>query len=231
MWSLPDISRLNASAAANVKALRREAKRKRKPQCEHYGCQNRAVESVEWFDIFSDDPKGLVHVCAEHPADSAGDFFPCARCERLMADHYTWERYRTTLNGDVVCLKCAAESYFADEKNWIDPKAVKDVVSRPSKFQDPRSIPLFDARTGIFNPFKCRHILGVQQPIPAGVRFLENFEFDSQDGHQISGGDVREAIRRLAVPFCPVLDSVYQFAVSLGLYARSATREQTQEAA
>ncbi len=33
MWSLPDINRMNANAAATATKLKREAARKRKPQC------------------------------------------------------------------------------------------------------------------------------------------------------------------------------------------------------
>jgi hypothetical protein len=224
MWSLPDIKSLNARAAANVAALKREAKRKRKPNCEVYGCDCRAVESVEWFDIFSDDPKGLIHVCGEHPADAVEGFFTCEDCQRIVVDHYTWERYQTEVDGASVCLKCAAERHFADDDNWIDPRRVKSVVLESNNHT------LFDYHNGVLNAARCRHVLGVSQPPPAGVRFLDNAEFDSLDGHQISGRRLLEIIQELDEPFCPVLDAAYQFAVSIGIYVRRAADEQKEAA-
>ncbi len=78
-----------------------------------------------------------------------------------------------------------------------------------------------DPKTGVLNVARCRHVLGVEQPLPADIKFVDNFEFDSMDGHQISGGDMLETIRELSIPFCPVLDAAYQFAVSIGLYVRA----------
>jgi len=79
---------------------------------------------------------------------------------------------------------------------------------------------LHDPATGVLNIARCEHVLGVNQPLPECIKFAENFEFDSLDGHQISGGNVLETIRSLGEPFCPVLDAAYQFAVSIGLYVR-----------
>lgn len=214
MWSLPDIKLLNTRAAANLPALRREQKRKRKPNCEVYGCTHRAVESIEWFDIFSDTPKGLVHVCENHlPEDGEGNF-RCDRCQRILADHYTWERYQTTDGDETLCLKCAAERHFEDDNNWIDPKLVKKVVL------EPRGPALFNRKTGVLNVARCRHVLGVSQPLPDSIKFHDNAEFDSMDGHQISGRGLLDIIQELDEPFCPVLDAAYQFAVSIGLYIR-----------
>jgi hypothetical protein len=226
MWSLPEIKSLNARATANLPALRREQKRKFKPNCEVYGCTQPAIESVEWFDIFSDTPKGLVHVCGCHSPEDVEGNFRCDGCQRILADHYTWERYQTTYDGETLCLKCAAERYFADDDHWIDPRAVKAVVLDASC-----GAWFFDAATGVLNVARCRHVLGVSQPLPQGIKFVENFEFDSLDGHQISGGDVLETIRLLTEPFCPVLDAAYQFAVSIGLYTRQSKRRASRRSA
>jgi hypothetical protein len=219
MWSLPDINSLNARAAANVQTLKREAKRKRKPNCEVYGCDCRAVESVEWFDIFSDDPKGLIHVCGEHPADAVEGFFSCEDCQRVVVDHYTWERYQTEVDGASLCLKCAAKRYFAENGNWLSPRQVKSVVL------EPHDSVLFDPQTGVLNVAHCRHVLGVSQPLPKGIKFLDNAEFDNLDGHQISGRRLLEIIQELNEPFCLVLDAAYQFAVSIGIYVRRSADE------
>ena len=66
--------------------------------------------------------------------------------------------------------------------------------------------------------------VGVRQPLPDGIKFLDNAEFDTFDGHQISGRRLHDIIRELDRPFCPVLDAAYQFAVSIGLYARQPKR-------
>src|SRR5436190_917258 len=66
MWSLPDIRNLNERAAQNATKLSRAAERKRKPNCEYYNCTRRADHSFLWFDIFSDDPKGIIHLCEQH---------------------------------------------------------------------------------------------------------------------------------------------------------------------
>ena len=227
MWSLPDINQLNARAAAEASKIKRAIRRGpgKRQECEYYSCKQRAVESVPWFDIFSEDPKGLIHVCDEHPAESVGEFFTCENCQRLIVDHYTWERYQVRLADRVLCLKCAAEEYFSDEENWIDPAFVKN-VARPGAVRGP----LFDSESGVLNLSACRHVLGNSQKPPVGVVFHENFEFDSMEGRQISGSDPLEIIRALSEPFCPVLDTGWQFAVSIGLYLRRPTEEQKEAA-
>jgi hypothetical protein len=224
MWSLPDINQMNAHAAAGAKKLRRQAASKRKPQCEIYGCKHRATDSTLWFDIFSDTPKGVVHTCAEHSATDDPDLFLCEGCQRVMVDHYTWERYQANIDGASLCLKCAAEAHFQDPENWIDPRAVKQVVLEERG-------PLFDPQTGVLNVARCPHVLGVKQPIPAGIEFFDNSEFDSCSRRQISGEDLLDVIARLDQPFCPVLDAAYQFAVSVGIYVRAADQQPLSKAA
>jgi hypothetical protein len=229
VWALPDINRLNATAAANAAKLRRQARSKRKPACEYYGCPNRATMSYLTYDIFSDDPKGAIHLCEHHDGysgDPIEGYFTCARCTRVMAENYTWERYVVELDGEQICLKCAAEEYFTDPDNWIAPSAITQVVLSPG------GVPLFDPAGGVLNIARCRHVLGVKQPVPPGIEFVDNAEFDSMDGHQISGDDLVDVIKRLDQPFCPVLDAAYQFAVSIGIYVRNGQQqEQAQKEA
>ena len=90
---------------------------------------------------------------------------------------------------------------------------------------------VFDRESGVVNLAQCRHVLGVEQPPPAGIRFVENAEFDSGNGRQISGRNVLDIIRGLEEPFVPVLDAAYQFAVSIGLYVRQTEAIQLKEAA
>ena len=65
-------------------------------------------------------------------------------------------------------------------------------------------------------------------PIPEGIRFVNNVEFDSMDGHCISGGGVdelQETLRQLKDEgddrAILILDAAYQFAVSIGVYAET----------
>lgn len=213
MWSLPDIHRLNQHAAANAPRLRRAAKSKNKPRCEIHGCHRPAIKSDLWFDIFSHDPKGIIHTCSEHDAEHQDGFFHCDGCDCLMIENYTWERYEVRINHQTLCLKCAAENYFSDEQNWINPGAVREVIL------DPENPQFFS--NGVLNIARCRHVLGVEQPLPSGIQFYENAEFDSQDGDQISGRSLSQIIRELDQPFTVVLDAGYQFACSVGIYVRS----------
>jgi hypothetical protein len=218
MWSLPEINTMNAQAAANAQKLKRQLRRGpgKRQECEYYDCGSKAAESVPWYDIFSDVPKGLIHVCAGHNADDVEGFFLCDECQRVMIDHITWERYQVELDDRTLCLNCAAEEYFQDPGNWIDPKLVKEVSLGDKK------APLFDVVTGFLNLAKCRHVLGVEQPLPDGIKFHDNAEFDSCDGHQISGDNLLDIIQGLdGQEFCPVLDAGYQFAVSIGIYVRN----------
>jgi hypothetical protein len=229
MWSLPDIKEMNARKAANVKSFRRQA-RLRRPSRKHpcECCGKSSTIHLPYYDIFSDDVSGVTHLCAVHDPAMRGDqgFFDCAKCGRRMIENITWELYAVSLNGsDPICLKCAAEHYFADKANWIDPAKVKGVVL-PNE-DDPA--PLFAG--GILNIRRCKHVLGVGQTPPVGIMFHDNAEFDSCDGHQISGRDLLDVIRELHDPFCPVLDAAYQFAVSIGIYVRCSAESELQEAA
>lgn len=215
MWSLPDIIALNERAAKNAGALRRKARNGPHGVCEAFGCENPATESRLWFDIFSDDPKGSDSYCEQHEHLFDEDVFTCADCGRRTVTNYTWEVYSVVLDGEVVCLRCAAKRYFSDPRNWIHPSKVKDVVLDPKRGGD-----VFDEKTGLLNLAKCRHVLGVRQPIPAGIVFHDNAEFDNLDGHQISGAPPAEIVRTIGKPFCPVLDAGYQFAVSIGFYTK-----------
>ena len=167
MWSLPDISRMNANAArAGAKRLEREAARKRKPNCERCDCLGRkrpAEVSFLMYDIFSADPKDVLHLCHDCVGQS-GDpwegYFTCDGCGRVMVENYTWERYQTELDGVSLCLKCAAERFFANADNWIDPREVESVVL------EPRGPALFNPATGILNIARCQHVRR-RAPAPA----------------------------------------------------------------
>lgn len=215
MWALPDIVQMNSIAVDNQKRFAREARLKtsRKYPCE--GCGEPSIHHLKYYDIFSEDVKGVTHLCEDHYGADCNGFFYCDSCKRRMAENYSWEIYGVQLGDRTLCLKCAAEEHFSNAANWIDPRAVKNVI------QKPRRAALFNPATGALNIARCLHVLAVEQPVPDAVKFVDNFEFDSMDGHQISGGDMLETIKGLSVPFCPVHDAAYQFAVSIGLYVRA----------
>lgn len=216
MWSLPDINDLNARAKSCATAYNRESKLKisAKHGCEC--CGKPSTHHHKYFDIFSDDAKGVRHLCDEHYDNGSGDegYFTCDCCGNLTIENYTWEYYRVEEGGETICLKCAAKNYFGDDDNLIDPKDVKSVVL------DPSGVSKRIIKDGVLNLCRVRHVLGVEQPLPEGVEFVFNVEFDSYSWHQISGGDALEKIKSLEGKFFIVLDGAYQFAVSVGIYRR-----------
>lgn len=65
-------------------------------------------------------------------------------------------------------------------------------------------------------------------PVPAGIRFVNNVEYDSYDGHCINGGGVeelQETLRQLKDEgedrAILILDAAYQFAISIAVYAET----------
>lgn len=218
MWSLPEIRILNAHARSCAGAYHTEANPPPQHQHKCECCGDKAEVHEKYFDIFSDDAKGVRHLCecCDDTGHGEEGYFRCDCCERLMVENYTWELYRVELDGQTLCLTCAAETYFGNTKKLIHPAKVKQVVVE-------RGRPLF--RAGVLNLAAAPHVLGVEQPLPEGIKFVENFEFDSHDGHQISGGNALATIRELRQPFFVALDAGWQFAISVGLYVRTPFHE------
>jgi hypothetical protein len=215
MWSLPDINALNARAKSCATAYDRESNppKKHKHACDH--CGKRAVHHRKYYDIFSDDAKGVLHLCDQHEDYQEG-YFTCDCCGRFMVENHTWEYYRVSDgNGGVECLTCAAKNYFADPASAIDPKLVRAVVLEPD------SVPqlLFNPKTGVLNLAKVRHVLGVKQPAPKGIEFVENFENANEQG-TFDNAAILACIKDQDRPVYVVLDAAYQFSVSIGIYAK-----------
>jgi len=60
-----------------------------------------------YYDICSDDPKGLVGRCQEHDDDFRNipeGYFYCEGCNRLMVENYTWELYSVCTDSGKFCL-------------------------------------------------------------------------------------------------------------------------------
>lgn len=224
MWSLPDIVRMNAEAAsasareALLRAVRQHLDSEGNPiHCDF--CENEAEEVLQWFDIFSDDSKGVVAMCSEH-YDAYGStpegYFWCDGCERLTVENYTWELYSVSTESGQFCLNCHRENELLNPDNWI-PLTEEDIAG--VNFERVRH---------------AKHLIAVGQHTPEGLTFVGNVEFDSMSGGRIRGycsadntpdAGVQE-IRDLLAEASEdghkrailILDAGYQFAVSIGVY-------------
>jgi hypothetical protein len=170
-------------------------------------CRRKATYIKPYYDIFSDDPKGLVTACDRHEDECESEgYFTCCACERLFVSNYTWELYN---KGDL-CLNCYRERELAKPERWIELSPANIAAVTPEQVR------------------KAPHLFAVGQngtyrkPDVGGVRFIDNVEFDNTDGHQISGGDIKHILtdahtqgyRRAVL----ILDACYQFSVSCGVY-------------
>jgi hypothetical protein len=210
MWSLPNIQVMNASAHATVKPLRRKLSRfrKHKERIECDRCGEPATWAEEFFDIFSEDPKGIFALCDKHRDYLGEDYFECGYCDRLMISNYTWEvYYHDDEHLGRICLPCYARITIDNPLNWIE---LTEENIEALTFEDLR---------------KARHLIGVSMPIPEGLRFVSSAEFDSMGGGSVAGGGLgglKEALRDLQAIGVErailILDAAYQFAVSVGVY-------------
>lgn len=219
MWSLPDISHLNAVAAKNAakvnKIVRtgREGRTKVQCECKSYDgahCSGE-VHVRPYFDVFSDDPKGVLALCEHHEGyygSPCEGYFECAHCNRVFVENYTWEVYKVSSEDGDLCLNCAREEYVDDPDNWIS-------VDKALKLSD----------KGLFELCRqARHLFAVGQDREkvSGLKFIDNCEFDSYGGGQISGDNVRDVLQKVKdsgkSECLIILDAAYQFAVSIGVY-------------
>ena len=225
MWSLPDIKRLNSdqsSAQLNRQRLEQAVVTGvldgRPLRCE-YGkkCLGQLSHQL-WFDVFSDDPKGIITQCEYHSRryGRPEGFFWCGLCHRLMVENYTWELYTVGEYGGRLCLRCAAEEYIENENNWI---ALTD---------EDIAVVTFDTLR------QARHVLGVSMPVPKQIRLFDSLTLDSSSGGLVRGfsyadprpeaavGALREILNRAQNVdhgrALLIIDGAYQFAFSIGVY-------------
>lgn len=220
MWSLPDITRLNSHAHDNRVALQNAVEtgylngERLTCECAGWGrtdCTEEMRHSL-YYDIFSDDPKGILTLCSEHDGyfgNPTEGYFTCADCQRVMVENYTWERYSTIVDDEELCLPCAAKRYIADPDNWIrlTPEDIAVIT-----FEVVR---------------QAKHVIGVRMPVPQEIEFIDNAEFDSSSGTQISGSNIQniltDAMNAGHKRALLILDAGYQFAVSIGVYVDAET--------
>jgi hypothetical protein len=206
MWSLPDINRLNLQAEINYRKEEKAKKRKRKnpfnplkgKTCDY--CENKAENYFEYYDIFSDIPKGKVFLCEKHNESGiVGEgYFLCDNCGTYFIRNYTWENYFTENENGIYCLNCSFDQEIENPENWFD------------HFPDFEEIK------------KAKHVIpNSGEYWKSKLIFIDNCEYDSLDGHQISGFNIKEKVENAIkengkVFMC--LDNAYQFAVSIGFY-------------
>jgi hypothetical protein len=217
MWSLPDINRMNSEAhqlkTKLEQAVRTGTLHREQLKCEWEGhsevCDG-DLRHYLWYDIFSDDPKGILTLCDHHDgyySSPSEGYFTCDDCGRVFTENYTWELYYHCDDSGIVCLPCYAARELAEDENWIQltDEGIESVTDK--------------------TVHKAKHLIGVKMPVPKGIRFVNNVEYDSMDGHCINGGDVeelKETLRQLkgegSTRAILSLDAAYQFAVSIGVY-------------
>lgn len=222
MWSLPDINRINKEAEAESfqskldHAVRTGKMDGETLQCEWHdhdtpsSCSGKLYHYL-WHDIFSSDAKGILTLCEHHDGyygSPSEGYFTCDACDKVFIENYTWELYYHVGEDGIFCLPCYADQVLSEEERWI---------------------PLTDENIEVLSFDKVRkapHIIGVKMPVPEGIRFVNNVEYDSYTGQGISGGGVEElkqTLRDLQAEGVKrailILDAAYQFAVSIAVYA------------
>jgi hypothetical protein len=207
---------MNATKVANQADFKKQLSigTSKKHACEN--CNKPSTWHYPYYDIFSDDISGVTHLCNDCEERGLGDegFFTCSCCDRRMIENITWEKYCVEVDGELQCLACAAKNYFADEDNLIDPAKVTAVIQEPKQLGA-----LFNPKTGVVNLCRVKHVLGVNQPVPAGIKFVENFE-NCNDRGAFDCGDILAKIKEQTQPVYLVLDGAYQFSISIGQYVR-----------
>ena len=237
MWSLPDIKRLNEQAASKAahSEIRQQLSGRRKVECAI--CDKPATKDSrhEWFDIFSDDPKGVVGLCAEHDEECGPHpegFFFCDGCNRLFINNYTWENYyHVTDEGEIFCLNCYAKRYVDDPDNWINLDEVDTDRDEDGNLYD--YTPGIDELT-FEQVRKAAHVIAVDGPTPKGIKYFDGVNLDAFSGGRVTGfsssedspdggvGELQDILRAAKAAghtkALLVLDGAYQFCVSIGVY-------------
>ncbi len=228
MWSLPDIKRLNSEAQSNRNKFKRAVRTgtldRKKLQCEWRDHDEPAkcsgdLHHYSVYDIFSDDPKGVLTLCEHHDGyygSPSEGYFECIDCNRVTTENYTWELYYHDTEDGQLCLPCYADRELAEPSNWIP---LTDAVIDTLTFQDVR---------------KAKHLIGVQMPIPKGIKFLGNTEMDGSSGGRLTAfsscedspdgavEELKETLHRAQDEghkrAILILDAAYQFSISIGIY-------------
>lgn len=212
MFALPDIVRLNEEAARIAKVG---------PQGECEGCCDRPADRLfEYYDPYSPDPK-FVQLCdrCDDTWYENGGYFYCERCDKCYIENYTWEPFITISNGELLCLPCRADLFFADEAAWLTTEAEVEQLT----FAGLRSLPHVDAA-------------GPGIVLPSGILRVEDCGstadslsgglvtgFTSSSTHDALVKDLQNELRRALIDHQAVtvaIGAIYQFAVWFQVYAK-----------
>jgi hypothetical protein len=236
MWALPNIAVLNEEA--HRKAVSGEFDRAieelidpdtgEPAQCMYASeeCDG-GLRGELYYDIFSEDPKGVIFLCERHwgyYGSPAEGYFCCSDCGRTFIENYTHEMYSHNTEDGTICLNCWAQRVINDSSRWIEltEEAIESV-----DFETLRKAP---------------HIFAVGGP-RHGLERIGVVTFDSMTGGRVTGltscesspsGGVKEIkkILRRAMEMgyqraLLVLDGAYQFAVDIGVYVDPKDRQTT----
>ena len=238
MWSLPNIAALNDEA--HRKAMSGEFERALEElidpdtgepaACMYAGeeCEGE-LRGELYYDIFSDDPKGVIFLCDRHwgyYGSPAEGYFYCDDCGRLFIENYTWELYShyDEDEGALLCLNCYAQRVIEDDSRWI---TLDEDEIEALDFERVRKAP---------------HIFAVNGPRHC-LELVDCVTFDSMTGGRVTGlescestpdggvEELKEILRRAREMGYPralmVLDGAYQFAVRIGVYVNPHERQTT----
>jgi len=186
----------------------------------------KAIEGAhieEYYDPFSDDPKGYAALCEKHEEFIHESYFTCDDCGRLVVNNYTWEMYSVNdpVTGAMVCSRCAAKRFFGGVGEWhrVGEAANLD-------FEEIRKAPHATC-VGL-----DIHKLG----LPYTFTKVDSVTLDSMSGGLVTGFSssssredgvrtLNQMIRAAAknhpdAEYAVVLDGAFQFAVEIGVYIR-----------
>lgn len=220
MWSLPNIVKMNEEAHRRALSDRPlgwyiehgiDPDTLEPAECEHIGdaCEE-PLHGYVYYDIFSDDPKGVLFLCERHDGYYGfpdEGYFECDDCERVFIENYTWEPYWAYDGEGVLCLNCYAQRVINDPGSWIslDDDGIEGFTADRLK--------------------KAKHIFAVGGPRhglePVGGPVC--FETLGDDAATLSGlrsvkALLRQAQRQGHTRALVVIDGIYQFTLTVGVY-------------
>lgn len=219
MWALPNIREMNRGAKSRgAKAqIRRALTRPETVECTECGT-HKAVSAQPYFDVFSDDPKGIVAMCERCEQDYGSTpegYFTCEQCGRLFVENYTWERYEAYIESfGSVCLNCYRDWYLGDDEHWL---ALDEQTIDGLEIETVRHAP---------------HLLAVGMDTPKNLRQIgDGALFDSYSGEGVNWGlarlkaELQAARKRGATRAVLILDAAYQFCGHIGVYVERPVRQ------
>jgi hypothetical protein len=246
MFQLPDINAMNKAAVESHRKRKGKPPSPRGKPCEF--CSGKSKHMIAYFDLFGDAktrdiPKGYIPICEEcwEKGSLSEGYFDCDGCTKMFVTNYTWECYYRDTDAGRLCLECAFLEALQDPEFWVyqeDLDYLKELLAAGKAKQAFQWLQRKAKHLiGVRMTYWEDHLI-----------FQGNVELDSWSGARITGsssteptveGGVREIVDKLekvlvnttmrdflvtmgkppANPRCAlIIDAVYQFAVSIGIY-------------